>query len=63
MGISGFFNSAAGGSNTDGAMSGLFNVGITGPIAGHPSGYVSGFESGALNFGTGIAGLFSLAHL
>jgi hypothetical protein len=38
-------------------------VGLTGPIAGNPSGLFSGFNSGLLNFGTGIAGLFNLGRL
>jgi hypothetical protein len=43
--------------------SGFFNTGVTAPIFGQPSGVHSGYNSGLLNIGTGIAGLFSLARL
>jgi hypothetical protein len=62
-GVSGFFNTATGGSVEDGFMSGFFNTGVTGAFGGNPSGSLSGFDSGLLNFGTGIAGLFNLARL
>ena len=64
--MSGFFNTASGGSVTDSDTSGFFNTGITAPIPimGFPtSGLASGFNSGLLNMGTGLAGLFNLIRL
>lgn len=61
--MSGFFNTATGGSQYDGGISGFFNVGVTGPIGTFSSGQASGFDSGVLNMGTGVAGWFNLQRL
>ncbi len=49
--------------DTGATISGFFNIGVTGPLEASPSGVVGGFNSGLLNIGTGIAGLFTLARL
>jgi hypothetical protein len=61
--MSGFFNTAGGGFDTDGWTSGFFNTGVSGLFAGNPIGVDSGFNSGLGNIGTGIAGVFNLARL
>ena len=63
--MSGFFNTASGGTGNDGRISGFFNTGVTGalPPLFPVSGVVSGFNSGFLNRGTGVAGLFSITQL
>ncbi|OBS03846.1 hypothetical protein A9W98_07935 [Mycobacterium gordonae] len=63
--MSGLFNTASGGTGNDGRISGFFNTGVTGalPPLFPVSGVVSGFNSGFLNRGTGVAGLFSITQL
>jgi hypothetical protein len=57
---SGFFNTVSGGSFSDSGISGFFNRGVTGPLLVNPSGFISGFDSGFSNIGTGIAGVFNI---
>ena len=57
--ISGFFNTASGGTIQNEFSSGIGNTavpGVLGPTA-------SGFNSGLFNVGTGVSGLFNLSRL
>jgi hypothetical protein len=60
--ILGFFNTASGGSNINGFMSGFFNTGVTGPFPPLASGVVSGLDSGFFNSGTCLAGFFGITQ-
>ena len=57
--ISGFGNTASGGTVQNRFSSGFFNTGVPGILG--PT--VSGFDSGLFNMGTAVSGLFNLSRL
>ena len=61
-GVSGVSNTAIGGTDFSGAVSGWFNTGVAKSYSfdGFPPLNVSGFSTGVLNYGTGTIGWFNL---
>lgn len=62
--LSGIGNSASGSPEVNGRGSGFFNFGLPTPASPDPlDGVFSGFNSGLLNFGANLSGIFSLGRL
>ncbi|ETZ97640.1 hypothetical protein I547_7009 [Mycobacterium kansasii 824] len=57
--MSGFFNTASGGTGQSGVTSGIGNTGIPGVLG--PT--ISGRNSGFFNVGTAVSGIFNLSRL